>query len=194
MTSPYHHGNLREALLQRAIEVLNISGIESLSLRALARDLNVSHGAPLRHFKTKTDLLSALAIEGAKKMLALFDEQQKHPAGLARLEAVSVAYIDWALANPAYYRLLRNPEIMRHAPEELAGLLKDFARKQRAELATAQADGWRRNEDPETVFLHLITLTVGSAVVATDQFLAEPARMNATRDRLIRSLSLFFPP
>jgi len=60
-------------------------------------------------------------------------------------------------------------------------------------LAIAQADGWRRNEDPETVFLHLITLTVGSAVVATDQFVSEPARMNATRDQLIRSLSLFFP-
>ena len=64
----YHHGNLAEAILLRAAEIIDERGIEALSLRSVARDLNVSHSAPNRHFKSKTDLLSALALDGWLKV------------------------------------------------------------------------------------------------------------------------------
>ena len=60
----YHHGNLRQALLERAAQVIAESGVEALSLRALARDLGVSHAAPSRHFPDRRALLGELAKDG----------------------------------------------------------------------------------------------------------------------------------
>ena len=65
----YHHGNLRKELLDRAAHVIAEQGIEALSLRALSRDLGVSHAAPSRHFADKAELLRALAIEGNERFI-----------------------------------------------------------------------------------------------------------------------------
>ncbi|WP_243228416.1 TetR/AcrR family transcriptional regulator [Microbacterium sp. CIAB417] len=62
--TPYRRGNLREALLSRAVAVLEERGSAALSLRELARDVGVSHAAPARHFADRTHLLEALAVEG----------------------------------------------------------------------------------------------------------------------------------
>lgn len=64
MNKNYHHGNLRQALIEAAIPVLKKKGIVGLSLRGLATELEVSHGAPYRHFRNKTALLEAIAITG----------------------------------------------------------------------------------------------------------------------------------
>ena len=64
MTAParYHHGDLRAALIARATEVIATGGVDALSLRELARDIGVSHGAPGRHFPDKQALLDAVAL------------------------------------------------------------------------------------------------------------------------------------
>jgi AcrR family transcriptional regulator len=77
----YRRGNLREALLDRALTVVQRRGAESLSLRELARDVGVSHAAPMRHFSDKNALLDAVALEGFA-MLG------------SRLEAVTAADAD----------------------------------------------------------------------------------------------------
>lgn len=64
----YHHGNLRQALIDAAVVILRKKGVAGLSLRGLAIQLGVSHGAPYRHFKTKTDLLQAIAITGFQQL------------------------------------------------------------------------------------------------------------------------------
>src|SRR3954462_2477969 len=61
---PYHHGNLRSALLERAHRTVRERGVQALSLRELARDAGVSHGAPRRHFPDRDALLDALAMSG----------------------------------------------------------------------------------------------------------------------------------
>ena len=66
----YHHGNLRSALLERAWDVVDADGADALSLRQLARDTGVSHGASARHFRDKQALLDALAIEGFTRLNA----------------------------------------------------------------------------------------------------------------------------
>src|SRR3954451_1628119 len=63
-TRPYHHGNLREALLEQAESALAQGGTAALSLRELAREVGVSHGAPRRHFADRRALLDALAEDG----------------------------------------------------------------------------------------------------------------------------------
>lgn len=65
----YHHGNLRSALIEAAIPVLRSKGVAGLSLRELAAQLSVSHGAPYRHFKNKTELLEAIAVEGYEQLV-----------------------------------------------------------------------------------------------------------------------------
>src|SRR5262245_12172438 len=65
---PYHHGNLRAVLLEHAERELAASGPSALSLRALARQAGVSHGAPHRHFADKQALLDALAEQGFERL------------------------------------------------------------------------------------------------------------------------------
>ena len=60
----YHHGDLRRALLDAAVRHIATDGVDALSLRALARDVGVTHAAPYRHFESKGHLLAAIAEEG----------------------------------------------------------------------------------------------------------------------------------
>ena len=191
MNSPYHHGNLREALLARAIETLSEKGVEHLSLRALARDLNVSHAAPLRHFPTKTDLLNAIAVEGVESLVAATDTATESPPGPARLRAMMLAYIDWAITHAELHRVLRNPDVMRHASDKLTELLTAFADRQKAEISAAQEQGWRSNEDPAVLFLHLVSLTAGTAIVMTEDIYRDPLTTPKIRNKIATSLDLF---
>ena len=65
-THTYHHGNLRQALLDTAGEILETHGAQAISLRGLARELDVSHAAPAHHFRNKTELMAELAADGVK--------------------------------------------------------------------------------------------------------------------------------
>ena len=71
---PYHHGNLREALLEAAEKALETDGAKSISLRELSRELGVSHTSPRRHFADKQALLDALALRGFER----FDDVLAH--------------------------------------------------------------------------------------------------------------------
>lgn len=187
----YHHGNLRGELLKHAVEVLSSEGIEALSLRALARKIGVSHSAPLRHFATKIDLLRALADEGVA--LLVQKAQQAATAVLAseRLFQMALAYIEWAQENPAFHLVLRNPEVLRHRSEDLNDRLKKFADLQRNEIALAQAEGWQSSDDPEVLLLHLMSLTAGTAIIATEPSYDPSGVQNMNRASIAASLTLF---
>ena len=64
MASRYHHGNLRQEVLQQAAQVIGRDGVASLSLRSIAEALGVSHTAPMHHFGSRDGVLNALALEG----------------------------------------------------------------------------------------------------------------------------------
>src|ERR1700761_4628452 len=105
---PYHHGNLRTALLAAAERTLRERGAQELSLRELARDVGVSHGAPRRHFPDRQALLDALAESGFDR---LGRELKAAAAGAGdefqpRLEATAAAYIRFATADPALLDLV----------------------------------------------------------------------------------------
>ena len=100
-TSSYHHGNLREALLQEAILCIRRAGVENLSLRALARNTGVSQTAPYRHFTDKNALLAELATQAfnelADSTAALIRPQQ---SAAANMQLAGEAYLRYALQNP----------------------------------------------------------------------------------------------
>ncbi len=81
---PYHHGNLRAALLARAEETLSQEGAGELSLRELARQVGVSHAAPRRHFPDKRALLDALAEDGFERLGRDLREALDAPASGSR--------------------------------------------------------------------------------------------------------------
>jgi AcrR family transcriptional regulator len=118
----YHHGDLRRALLDRAREVIDDSGIEGVKMSELSKDLGVSVAAPFRHFATREALLVELAHEGADKMLQAMNEAaQKETDPLEAQRAIGVAYVRFAVTDPAYFRLLSRPEITE-ASERLRAL------------------------------------------------------------------------
>jgi AcrR family transcriptional regulator len=105
---PYHHGNLRAELLARAERTLREQGSEQLSLRELARQVGVSHGAPRRHFADRQALLDALAETGFSRLgdelrtaLDAADDNYE-----ARFRATAAAYIRFATQDAALLELM----------------------------------------------------------------------------------------
>ena len=97
-SNPYHHGDLRQAVLHQAGKILEQEGLEALMVREVARRAGVSHNAPYRHFSDREHLLIALAEEG-------FDMLGRALAKRPRRE-MGEAYVDFALAHPQRFRLM----------------------------------------------------------------------------------------
>src|SRR5690242_5047633 len=118
--TPYHHGALRDALLQAAERVLERDGLAGLTLRAVAREAGVSHAAPTHHFGDLTGLVSELAAIGFRQfnaaMAASCTADTPFPAkGIARAKA----YIAYAQAHPGMYGLMFRSERLDHSRRSL---------------------------------------------------------------------------
>jgi AcrR family transcriptional regulator len=105
---PFHHGNLRAVLLDRAQVVLRERSLDALSLRELAREAGVSHAAPRKHFADRDALLDALAERGFAQLAELLrDAAEREPDDFRRaLHATASAYIEFAVAQPALLDLM----------------------------------------------------------------------------------------
>ncbi|MFC9795944.1 TetR/AcrR family transcriptional regulator [Streptomyces sp. NPDC127584] len=104
--SSYHHGDLRRAVLDAALDVIAAEGPGALSLRDLARRAGVSHAAPAHHFKDRTGLLTALATEG-------YDLLAEALAAAPELRERGVRYVRFAVAHPAHFQVMFQPELLR---------------------------------------------------------------------------------
>lgn len=102
----YHHGDLRSALLEQGIALVESEGIEALSLREVARRAGVSATAVYRHFPDKAALVAALAGEAVKRLGEAQQTAAKQAGGgRAGFTATGRAYVRFALANPGLFRL-----------------------------------------------------------------------------------------
>ena len=103
----FHHGNLRAALLSRAEEVLRLRGVDALSLRELARDVGVSHGAPRNHFIDRSALLEALAERGFARLADdIRTALEGSDALSARLRSGMQAFVAFAARDSALLELM----------------------------------------------------------------------------------------
>lgn len=108
----YHHGNLRDALIARGIEILETEGLASLSIRRVARDLKVSPTAPLHHFENSAAYLAAIAAQGFRMLYEKRSEPlltKQDPA--KRLLQVMLAHLQFAVDHGALFQVMYGPDI-----------------------------------------------------------------------------------
>ena len=109
--TPYHHGDLREALLQAAERVLERDGLAGLTLRAVAREAGVSHAAPTHHFGDLTGLLSELAAIGYRRFGSAMDAARAAASmPMEKGLASAKAYVSYARAHPGMFGLMFRTE------------------------------------------------------------------------------------
>jgi AcrR family transcriptional regulator len=104
---PYHHGDLRRAIVKAALEILSETQSLDFSLRELARRAGVSHNAPYKHFADKRELLAAVSAAGFEMLTQrMAREIADHADARGQLFAMLRAYIDHGVENPALYGLM----------------------------------------------------------------------------------------
>ncbi|MFF9852657.1 TetR/AcrR family transcriptional regulator [Streptomyces litmocidini] len=120
--STYHHGDLRQAVLAAALDVIAAEGPGGLSLRDLARRAGVSHAAPAHHFKDRPGLLTAIAAEGYELLADALEDT-------SALRERGVRYVRFAVTHPAHFQVMFRPELLRADDPDL------LAAKERASAA-----------------------------------------------------------
>lgn len=132
----YHHGDLRSALVEEGLKRLESGPAEALSLREVARNVGVSATAVYRHFPDKAALLRALTEVGGERIAEEFKAAMaREKPGKDAFNAMGRAYVRFALANPALFRLMMSPAVRRGATGEpesqgmqmLVGALNDLS-------------------------------------------------------------------
>jgi AcrR family transcriptional regulator len=165
---PYHHGNLRTALLAQAERTVREHGVQQLSLRELAREAGVSHGAPRRHFPDRQALLDALAETG----FARLGSELRGAADSAgedfepRLQATAAAYVRFATRDAALLELMfagkqRQPSGTLHeAADRAFSVVLEL-------IEQGQAEGALEPSVPERIGLILLATLQGLATLLT---------------------------
>jgi AcrR family transcriptional regulator len=162
----YHHGNLRTALLEQAERTVRERGAQALSLRELARDVGVSHGAPRRHFPDRQALLDALAEAGFARMGAELRGavEAAGPEFAARVQAAATAYVRFATEDAALLELMfagkhrEGAASLSEASERAFGILLEL-------IEQGQAEGALEPGEPERVGLLLFATIQGIATL-----------------------------
>lgn len=172
----YHHGHLRQALVDQAVATIRERGAEALTLRAVGERLRVSRTALYRHFADKEALLAAVATEGFRTfrqaLADAWDGAGHTPAGFI---AQGRAYVAFAMANPSHYRVMFggfvskagcDPDLRTTAGAAFAVLVDA--------IAELQAQGRVRAGDPQALAIFAWSAVHGLATLVIDGQLARP--------------------
>ena len=125
---PYHHGDLRRALIDAGFRLVEEGGVEQLSMREAARRAGVSPGAPFRHFDSREALITAVAIEAQRRFRAeIVVALKETPPGdpLARFRSFGLAYLRWAMRNPTHFEIISSGRLFDYDNSD--DLLRDNA-------------------------------------------------------------------
>jgi len=119
----YHHPDLKQALLDHAVRLIEEEGLRGFSLRKLAVRAGVSHAAPYRHFENKDEILVTLMLEGHKRLRRAILAASERCKGTAadKYLAMGRAYLEFAQKNSEYLRVMFSAEAMAAATSRMAG-------------------------------------------------------------------------
>jgi AcrR family transcriptional regulator len=193
---PYHHGDLRRALIDTALELVTEEQDWTFSLRELARRAGVSHQAPYNHFPEKQDLLSAVAVVGFER---LRDGMLRATAGIDAPEAlvnvIGRTYVHLGLENPALYRLMFSQALARAGPGDRPRVVRSAGARARAVLEEAIQRGARSgvfavspdNPKDQILAAHAFWSAVhGLTMLVIDDLVAPDVSVDHMIERLLR--------
>jgi AcrR family transcriptional regulator len=169
---PYHHGDLRRVLIDAALQLVGEGGPDAVSVREAARRAGVSPGAPFRHFPSRDALMNAVAEEAQRRFRAEIEATlAEAPAGdpLARFRCLGLAYLRWAMKNPAHFEIISSRRFFDH--DMTAGVSQDNAELidlTGRTLAEAFALGQLRSSDLKQVQIAGRALVYGFARMNID--------------------------
>ena len=157
-SKPYHHGDLKQALLKEAERILEEEGIQALTLRAAARAVGVSHTAPQNHFGDLTGLLSELAASGYQRLGAVLSSAVEAAGSepRRRLRAMGRAYIAFVKAHPGLFTLMFRSERLDSARPALQDAIANTRKILR------EAVGAVTNVEPSTSPLEMVARTTAA--------------------------------
>jgi AcrR family transcriptional regulator len=194
---PYHHGDLRRALIETALELVTEEQDWAFSLREVARRAGVSHQAPYNHFPEKQNLLAAVAIVGFER---LSDGMKRAMAGIddpeALVAAIGRTYVRLGLENPALYRLMFGPAIADAGPGDRPTIVRSAGAGARAVLEEVIRRGARSGvfavpaDSPKEQILaaHVFWSAVhGLTTLALDRLMAPEVTIDEMIETLLRT-------
>lgn len=107
--------DVRSRLVTTGVELLERDGLESLTLRTIARAANVSHGAPRHHFPTYAALLAAIAREGLTDLDAVLSPTLAHPDPVLAIRKAARVYLEFAMGRPEMFALITRHDLLEGA-------------------------------------------------------------------------------
>jgi AcrR family transcriptional regulator len=158
----YHHGDLRNALIDSASLLLEQKGIDGLSLRDVAKQAGVSHAAPYRHFENKTELLAIMMQKGFVRLELAVNKAtlKKGLSSTEKLIAAGVAYVQEAVRHPEIMRLMFSGHLdYAQCPPGLEASAEQAYRRLSNIIEAGIEDGSFRNQDSQ-----ILTMTAWSAM------------------------------
>ena len=195
---PYHHGDLRRALIDTALNLVTEEQDWTFSLREVARRAGVSHRAPYNHFPEKLDLLAAVAAVGFER---LRDGMLRAMAGIdepeARLATICRTYVLLGLENPALYRLMFGPALSDAGAGDRPTVAKAAGAQARAVLEDVILQGARSGafavlpDSPDEVALTALSVwsaTHGLTMLVIDRIPRADLRVDQLIEKLLRMI------
>jgi len=183
----YHHGDLRQALLDAALDIVRRRGVAALTLRAVASQARVSHMAPYHHFADKAALIAAVAEEGFRGLQReMLERIARHPDDpRAQFRESGVAYVVFAVKNPNLFRVMFGPQVreveshpgLQEAAEAAFAVVQGLVERSQEVRAV-------RDEDSRAVGISAWALVHGIAMLCVDGQLGQDSQNVEEAERL----------
>lgn len=190
----YHHGDLKNALIQAGIEILSDEGVKGLSLRRVAKRAGVSHTAPYAHFADKQALVAAISTEGYKKLYAQFTiiDQEFGSDPFEKLAEVAWSYVQFAINDPDHFKITFSgviekekdyPAFIEISQRSFAFIIETVTECQTAEILRAGPS--------DLIAVHLWGAIHGLATLLIEDQVSSTVKESYTiREMLISTLNL----
>ncbi|BCW87319.1 HTH-type transcriptional regulator BetI [Alphaproteobacteria bacterium SO-S41] len=199
--SAYHHGDLKEALVEATREIIESEGLDQFTMRESARRAGVSHGAPAHHFGDKTGLLTELAVQSFEARVAQ-SEAYMAEAGddpMARLRACGLAHIDYTIRHPRLHELCSRPDMTNRDDPHLQAVITRMSEMLIATMSEVAGHELKpeKEANPETllalVVVHGFAALVNDGMILADVPDAErPARARVLAEGVMGLLEKAF--
>jgi AcrR family transcriptional regulator len=171
----YHHGDLSRALVEEALRTIQTEGVRGLTLRGVGQSLGVSRTALYRHFADKNALLAAVARQGFRTFrLQLLDAWERGGRGREGFQAMGLAYVRFAVANPSHYRVMFGGFIVDSADTELRSEGMGAFQVLVDAIVSLQQHGLMRPDDPLQLAGFIWSQVHGVAMLVIDGQLHGP--------------------